>query len=165
MAPKRLVYGGDVRGSGNAIVLDAEVARRWAAGITASTVKEFQERFHGRTWEDYVAEGDYAEQDPDPNAPYTLSDWIGDSYPDNPIEGAYWLAHARVEEIIAESPEKVEDLECDQGDDGWGFYWIVGPIDALDFVASKVDPDRDGFTLERDEDAVQAGLAGWFGQA
>ena len=33
---------------------------------------------------------------------------------------------------------------------------ITGPLKALDYIASQVDPSRDGFSLDRDDEAVQA---------
>lgn len=56
----------------------------------------------------------------------------------------------------SDGPAVAQSIESGGGSPGGNMDAITGPLEALDYVASQVDPSRDGFSLDRDDEAVQA---------
>ena len=140
--------------------MDAEVAAQFAAGATATTVGEFRALFYKQTWEEYLAERREDEEDeeepPSPDEPFSFGEWMlrlvrilpaGCCLGGRPLAGRQ--DHRR-------RPGDREGHRVRRGVPRRQHGCDPRPDEALDYLASKVDPDRDGFTLERDDEAVQA---------
>lgn len=155
---RRLIYGLLPWVSDEAVVMDAEVAARYAAAATASTAAEFRELFYQQSWEEYRAslreDGD--EHLPSPDEPFNFGEWLSEASDLSPQEAAWDVAHLRVAEVMDAGSEIAQHIESGGGSPGGNMDAISGPLEALNYLASAVEPDRDGFTLDRDDEAVQA---------
>ena len=156
--PRRLIYGLLPWADDEAVVMDAEIAARYAAGATATSVAEFRALFYGQSWEEYLAElgADGEEQMPSPEEPVRFGERLPETFDLSPQQAAWDVAHRRVAEVVANETEIAQQIKSGGGSPGGNMDAISGPLEALAYLASAVDLARDGFTLDRDADAVQA---------
>ena len=168
--PTRLVYGSVPWAGYDGIVMDAAEAERFAAAAQAKTQSEFQAAYHQCTWEQFIDEwredhgyepddeidAEDEEQPPLPDDPFSFGEWLASAYT-SPEAEAWTVAHRRVDEIIAEGKHPME-VESGGGSPGGNTDAISGSMQTLDYIASRIEPSRDGFSLERDEALVQSAM-------
>lgn len=152
---RRLVFGPATFAGLSGVVLDADVARRWSAASRAATWAEFALAMYEQTWDEFAADTDAEES---PADPFDFEEWVAEGWTTGPQEAAYDVAAERVRELVADHPAVLDAVQIGGGSPGGNIDGISGPMGQLDALASLVLPSRDGFSLERDDDAVESGM-------
>ncbi|MDY0910089.1 hypothetical protein [Microbacterium sp. CFBP9034] len=156
-APRRLIYGpADFRGY-DGVVIDADTGARWAAATAARTWGEFVSTMCGEDWEGFAARNELEHEGMDAADPFNFEEWVSETWDAAPESVAYDLAARRIAELKAEHPSGLSGVEQGGGSPGGNIDVISGPLDQLELLASLIAA-HDGFTLERDDAAVEAGM-------
>lgn len=154
---QRLVYGPAEFAGYDGIVVDAVTAARWGAASRAKTWDEFSLAMHGMPWTQYATDEQIEEEGIGPYDAFSFEEWLADTWDAGPQEAAYDIAATRLTEIVAARRSEFGDVEMGGGSPAGHTTAITGPLDQLAALAMFVS-DRDGFTLERDDDLVAEGL-------
>lgn len=157
-AVHRLVYGPAPYAGHDGIIVDAEAATRLGRAATATTLGEYVATFLESSWDAYVAaEYDGAEA-PSPDDVFDYAEWF-DEVIEFPADRACDIAAQRVAEIAASQRPALSGIRSGGGSPGGNMDAITGPLEQLALLASLVVPERDGFTLERDDALVDLGMS------
>lgn len=155
----RLVYGPAEYAGHDGIVVDADAAARFGRAAEAATLGDYVTEVLGESWDDYVASGFSDSADaPSPEDPFDYSEWVNDVIA-CPADIAWDVAARRVAEAIALHAAKLADVRSGGGSPGGNMDAITGPLDQLALLATLIDPERDGFVLERDDTLVDIGMS------
>lgn len=155
-----LVYGPAQWAGYDGVILDAEEAARIQDMSRVSTLGEHAQLI-GEPWDEYRDElierlDEEDESEPSPDDPFDFDEWFNNEFRTWPEGEAWRVAHRRVDELRASDPTLAQALDSGGGSPGGSIDVICGPLEALERVASQVDPARDGFSLERDDALVEA---------
>ena len=155
---RRLIYGPAQFRGYPGVVIDAETGARWAAATAARTWGEFVSTMYGEEWEDFVARNELERDGMGAADPFNFEEWASETWDTGPESVAYDLAARRIAELKAEHPSGLSAVDQGGGSPGGNIDVISGPLDQLALLASLIDAAHDGFTLERDDAAVEAGM-------
>ncbi len=158
-SPRRLVYGPAEYAGYEGIVVDADTAARFGRAAQAATLGEYVADFLGESWDDYVSrEFGEDEEAPTPQDAFGYAEWFAEVI-EFPSDIAWDVAAKRIAEITTSHGTDLDDIRSDGGSPGGNSASISGPVDQLAFVAALIDPEQDGFTLERDDALVDFGMS------
>lgn len=157
--PRRLVYGPATYAGHEGIIVDADESERFGRAASATTLGEYVTAFLGGSWDEYVAMefGDDAES-PSPHDPFDYPEWLNEVLA-FPADTAWDVAANRVAEILESHKVELADIHSGGGSPGGNMDAISGPLDQLALLAALIDPERDGFGLERDDTLVDLGMS------
>lgn len=158
-SPRRLVYGPAEYAGYDGIIVDAEAAARFGRAARSATLGEYVAEFLGESWDDYVAsEFEDSATAPSPTDPFDHAEWFSEVI-ESPADTAWDVAAKRVARILASRGADLDEIRSGGGSPGDNMDAISGPLDQLDLLATLIDPERDGFTLERDDTLVDLGMS------
>lgn len=159
MSPRRLVYGPAEYVGYAGIIVDADAAARFGRAAEAATLGEYVAEFLGESWDDYVAsEFEDSATAPSPTDPFDHAEWFSEVI-ESPADTAWDVAAKRVAEILASHGAELGEIRSGGGSPAGNMDAISGPLDQLDILATLIDPERDGFALERDNALVDLGMS------
>lgn len=158
-SPRRLVYGSAEHAGYAGIIVDADAAARFGRAAEAATLGQYVAEFLGESWDDYVASefGDVADA-PSPDDLFDFAEWVNEVI-EFPTDTAWDVAAKRVAEVIASHGTTLDEIRSGGGSPGGNMDAISGPLEQLAALAALIDPERDGFTLERDDALVDLGMS------
>ncbi|WP_431797017.1 hypothetical protein [Microbacterium kunmingense] len=158
-SPRRLVYGPAEYAGYDGIIVDADAAARFGRAAQAATLGEYVAEFLGESWDDYVAVefGDVVDA-PSPGDAFDYAEWFNEVI-ESPTDTAWDVAAKRVAEIVASRGAELDGIRSGGGSPGGNSDSISGPLEELTLLATLIDPERDGFTLERDDTLVDLGMS------
>lgn len=156
-SPRRLVYGSAQYAGYEGIIVDADTAARFGRAAQAATLGEYVAGFLSESWDDYVTR-EFGDDAPTPDDAFEYAEWFNDVI-EFPSDIAWDVAAKRVAEITALHGNELDGIRSGGGSPGGNSASISGPLDQLAFVAALIAPERDGFTLERDDELVDLGMS------
>lgn len=158
-SPRRLVYGPAEYAGYAGIIVDADAAARFGRAAEAATLGEYVAEFLGESWDDYVAtEFEDSTTAPSPTDRFDHAEWFSEVI-ESPADTAWDVAAKRVAEILASHGAELDEIRSGGGSPAGNMDAISGPLDQLDILATLIDPERDGFALERDDTLVDLGMS------
>ena len=157
-SPRRLVYGPAKYAGYEGIIVDADAAARFGRAAQAETLGEYVAEFLGESWDDYVTREFGDDDAPTPEDAFEYAEWSAEMI-EFPSDIAWDVAAKRIAEIMTSHGTALDEIHSDGGSPGGNSASISGPLDQLAFVAALIDPEQDGFTLERDDALVDFGMS------
>lgn len=154
---RRLVYGPATYAGHDGIIIDAESAERFGRAARSTTLGDYVADFLGESWEHYV-ESEGGDHSASPQDPFDYSEWINDVMT-FPADAAWDVAAKRVAEIVEFRKADLADIRSGGGSPGGNMDAISGPLDQLALLATLIERQRDGFTLERNDALVDFGMS------
>lgn len=158
--PRRLVYGPAEYAGHEGIIVDADRAELFGRAQHAPTLGDYARDVLLTSWDDFLAdEGDADLVDtPSPEDPFDYSEWVNDAMA-YPPDTAWDTAARRVAQLVDTHHDELDKIRSGGGSPGGNMDAITGPLDQLALLATLIDPDRDGFTIERDDKLVDLGMS------
>ena len=76
-----------------------------------------------------------------------------------PADTAWDAASVIVMRLVGEDPEGLSAIECGGGSPGGNMDAVTGPLAQLALLAERIDPEKDGIVIERDDALVDLGMS------
>lgn len=156
--PRRLIFGpANFRGY-DGVVIDAETGARWSEAVGAKTWSEFAKAMYAEDWASFVERNGLEDEGVASSDPFSFEEWVSETWESGPEQVAFELAGQRIAELVAERRVELGEIRLGGGSPGGNIDAISGPIDQLALIATLINSARDGFTLDRNDAAVEGGM-------
>lgn len=156
--PRQLIYGPAQFRGFEGVVIDAETGSRWASATDARTWGEFVSTMYGEHWEAFLTRNELEDEGMNASDIFDFEEWVSETSDASPEVTAYDIAARRIMELKGDHPSALGNVDPGGGSPGGNIDAISGPLDQLELLASLIEAAHDGFTLERDDAAVEAGM-------